>query len=134
MGLGIEIYCNKCSFAVTDSLTIGVSFGCFADIFTILHKRRQREITTILRTHTIQDFDYSLELLICGSCSKIHERFFVKMRYQQNNTYETTYKCPKCKQKLRLLSDTQNINKMLCPQCCNKSLSFSRLNVGTVIE
>lgn len=127
---GIVVECQNCSYAQEFYLGNGFA-NCVPEVgltFTLLRSKNARtQIQQILETETVTDVHYAYELCQCDRCQRLYSRFYVEIKYNHNSTYQTTYRCSKCKRILTRVQfeDLQGSDDIPCPTCHQKSLQIT---------
>ncbi len=122
MGSGIEITCDNCGYQCDALLGIGMMYSDLRKLLHLFHFSRRSIIQQILDEHDVQDTHYEHKAYRCEKCGQFHERFYAKIEYDGNKTYETVFKCPKCRKKLEDVG-YKDIAVYPCPSCRKKTLT-----------
>jgi DNA-directed RNA polymerase subunit RPC12/RpoP len=132
MGTGISIICQNCGYEKDFMLGIGMMYSSLEKVIDLSPHRKK--ILDILQNHIVikDEFRwdnpfYEHRLYRCSSCNQLHERFYVKIEYDDKKVYETKFKCPKCKNELKAVEDEKDVKKHPCPECNNKKLFIQEM-------
>jgi len=120
MGQGFGILCRNCG--ARDEFLIGVGFmySSLDRILPIVNRKTRQKLTDILSRQTIHDEEYEQVLLSCPDCNTLHNRFYVKVVYGNNEVFETKFRCGKCRK--ALVSANKSIERYRCKECGYEAL------------
>ena len=114
-------------------LGIGMMYSSLENVIDLVHYARRKKILDILQNHEVNKHEgiwgnpfYEHRLYRCIDCNQLYGRFYVKIEYNDNKSYETKFKCSKCKTKLKAVENERNVIKYPCPLCGRKELHIHR--------
>jgi hypothetical protein len=122
MGHGITISCQFCSYSREFTLGVGMEYFSLKNVMNILPQSKRLDVKKILDYHRIKETDYSHELFQCRDCNRLYDKFHVKIIYDDDQFYETDYRCNKCDGPLILKSEN-DLPQMPCPKCGGEGLN-----------
>jgi hypothetical protein len=120
MGRSISTHCRNCD--EINQFTIGVGFF-HSSLDKAIHctngnvKNRLQEIVS---NHSISDADYEHRVLVCPICNTLHERFYVRVNYDEDKVFVTNFRCGKCRTALVELD--KPVEECNCSMCGSQSL------------
>ena len=128
MGHGVIISCQICGYSREFQLGVGMMSGSMKNVIDffpkILPRSKKSEVQNILQKHTVKQTDFSHELFQCRECNRFYDKFWVKIIYDNDQVYETDYRCNKCEGHLILISQDE-LPQTPCPKCGREGLSAS---------
>ena len=129
MGIGVAIHCSNCGYSDNFMLGVGMLWRSFDDVSCYLNNRDRQKILDILENHKAncpEDEiypDYENKLFRCDNCNCLLDAFYVKIMYDGKKLFETEFKCPKCKNKLKTINH-ERVVKYPCPECGKTTLEI----------
>ena len=129
MGDGIILNCKKCGYQKDFIFGIGFMYGDLMDVIETIPKKHREEIYPIVKNYDVHPL-FEQKVFKCNKCNGLYNKLWVKMDYDGNKTYETKYKCYKCKIDLEKIDfDLDNEKNqdfkfpdLICPKCGFKYL------------
>ena len=91
-------------------------------LYLFKERNRKEQLSNIIKngTHKLED-GYGHKILICDTCKNLYSRFTFNLIDNENNNFETKYKCHTCRRKLRELTTDEILNDTFeCPNCKNE--------------
>jgi DNA-directed RNA polymerase subunit RPC12/RpoP len=125
MGKGIQIRCRNCSARQDFLLGVGWDYFSLDTVISALHPAKRAEIRTILQGRNVSGRESGWRIYQCVECNKLSNRFWIKIRYDGAQTYETEYACSKCGGKLHHLQDLGRVTDIPCQYCGQKTLALA---------
>ena len=58
------------------------------------------KLQDIVSNHSVTEADYEHRVLACPACNTLHERFYVRVAYDEDKIFETSFRCGKCRTRL----------------------------------
>ena len=128
MGSGTGIECMNCHYLFDARTGVGMMYSRLSNVLDQIHYTRRPIIESILNNHDVQDTEYEHRVYRCSKCGRFGERFYIKIVYDQDQVYETQFKCSKCNGPLDDVSN-EDLTKYPCPKCNQKTfILVSMLN------
>ena len=120
MGGSIETYCQNCH--ETEHFTTGVGFmySSLEKVIRFTSGNIRIKLQDIVSNHTVTYSDYEHRALACPSCNTLHERFYVRVNYDSDKLFETTFNCGKCR--AGLVEMNKLVGEFSCGKCGGQSL------------
>lgn len=111
-------------------LGVGMMYSSLEAVEDAISSGERKKVMAVLRHHAVQATDYYHALYVCDGCHGLYKRFYVKIEYDNNQTYETVFKCPRCDVILRDTNltcekegaDFPNLLLWPCPKCGKTNL------------
>jgi hypothetical protein len=95
-------------------LGVGMSYSSLEEVMQFTRGNARDALREITTNHTINDADYEYVLFACPDCNTLHERFWVRVEYDGDKVFETSFRCGKCRKGLvRAVRPIETYN------CCN---------------
>lgn len=117
MGGSIETYCRQCG--ESEEFTTGVGF-MYSSLEEVIPFTNGNKLQDIVSNHTVTNADYEHRVLACPNCNTLHERFYVRVIYDEGNVFETAFRCGKCRAGLVELD--KPVEEYSCGKCGSRSL------------
>jgi hypothetical protein len=120
MGGSISTHCRNCN--ETEQFTTGIGF-CHSSLDKAIRCTSgnvKKRLQVIVSNHSITDADYEHRVLGCSNCNTLHERFWVRVKYDGDKIYETRFRCGKCR--TGLVDMDKSIEEYCCSNCGGQSL------------
>jgi DNA-directed RNA polymerase subunit RPC12/RpoP len=124
MGYGFELKCKECDYSQNFFLGIGMMYSELKNVVNqdnIKSKKLRNNILDIIDNHSVEKCSYSHQLYRCEKCGRLNRKFYVELHYDEGKVFKTEYNCVKCREPLKVV-DTDYVEEISCPQCCNKKL------------
>jgi phage FluMu protein Com len=99
-----------------------MSYAGLIYVMDRIHHKRRAIIKDILNNHMICDTEYEHDLFHCEKCGKLYERFYVRIEYDDNEVYESVFKCKQCQTILRRVPEEDH-RSLECPSCKQATLT-----------
>jgi hypothetical protein len=122
MGSEITVECTNCHSAKSFTLGVGFLYSSLRSVMNVIHYKRRPLISEILDNHDVHATDYEHRIYRCPKCNRLYERFYVKILYDQNDVYETIFRCGKCRITLEQVKDEMEASSYPCAFCGQKAL------------
>jgi DNA-directed RNA polymerase subunit RPC12/RpoP len=123
MGAGYTVYsCSSCGFGNGFYVGVGRSYKTLQDVIAKVHPKRRSTILEILDKHKIHEADFEHRIYLCEQCGDPRNVFWVRIVYDDDQIYETQFKCVRCHKTMVNLSDQIQQTKS-CPLCGSGNLS-----------
>lgn len=131
MGTIYTAECNECNRIYNFDVGIGDVYeqetlininSDFNLISLFKEKNRKNDLINILENKKYELLnDYGHKILICDTCKNLYSRFTFNLVDNENDVFQTKYRCHKCRKKLRALKSDEILNNTFeCPNCKNK--------------
>lgn len=91
MGKGIEVVCSNCGYEDSFFLGVGRIYSDLRNVINLVHYTRRKQILDILDNHKVKECEFSNELFTCEKCSKLAERLFIEIEYDENEKYVSEF-------------------------------------------
>jgi len=119
MGIGMKIFCNKCSFEKEVYLGKGMSFFDGFDIFLeyspdIISDSELKRLNSVRRRRS--KIDFYKELYHCHKCNNISTNLYVEFIYDINKKFIIEHLCHKCEIPLEVIAP-KDVRQKPCPIC-----------------
>jgi len=131
MGRAFGVLCLNCDYSKESLLGVGGLYFSLENVISNLHHTKRKAINDILNNHDVVEVpfgvnpEYSAKIYRCSKCEGLSSRFYVKIEYDDNQIYETTFKCTKCRTVLEMLDENENLENYSCPNCKMPMLGIS---------
>jgi transcription initiation factor IIE alpha subunit len=123
MGDGIIVQCSNCSMKRDFYLGLGWAYSSLETVIDAIHPSKREEVRRIFKDHKVLQRETGWRLYLCGKCKRLYDRFWVKIKYDDDQVYKTEFTCPKCGGKLSHLRDTARISDLPCIYCGERTLA-----------
>jgi hypothetical protein len=124
MGHGITITCQFCSYSHEFTLGVGMEYSSLEKVIDIIPRSKRPDVQKIMDNHNIKQTQKAHELFQCQICNRLYDIFYVKIIYDNDQVYETDYRCYRCGGPL-VLRNENDLSKLPCPRCGGEGLSAS---------
>ena len=104
-------------------LGVGMSYSSLEEVKTLTRGDARKLLNEITNDHIVNKSDYEHLLLTCPRCNTLHSRFWVRVEYDDDKVFETSFRCGKCKNEL--VRATLPIEKYNCNHCGKQALEES---------
>ncbi len=125
MGHGIEVKCKHCHRTETFQLGVGMMYSSLENVIDRLHYKRRKQVKEILQQHQVNKTNFTHELYHCTLCHSLYGRFHVKIIYDNDQVYMTSYACGQCGNQLELISEN-DVTQIPCSRCSEKVLQVTQ--------
>ena len=133
MGLGYVLACDRCNCSFEGRTGKGMMYYDLNKLIPMIHYTRRKRLQEILDNHQVNHTDFDHRVYRCTKCLRLGTRFYVNVEYDNNQTFETVFKCSKCKHHLEDVStlfnhlDFKEKIPFKCPNCLDFSLGVTDL-------
>ena len=125
MGAGYTVYsCSSCGFGSGFYVGLSNSINTLKDVLVKVHPKRRSKILELLDKHTVHEADFEHRIYLCEQCGEVRNPFWVKIVYDDNQIYETQFKCVRCHKTMLNITDQIKKNKA-CPCCGSDNLRYA---------
>jgi len=122
MGAGYTVIsCSSCGFGNGFYVGVGKSCKTLEDAISKVHPRRRSKILDLLDQHTVHEADFEHRIYLCEQCGEGRNVFWVKIIYDDDQIYETEYRCDRCHKTMVNISEQIKESKT-CPYCGSDNL------------
>ena len=104
-------------------LGVGMSYSSLGEVILLKKGNAQKSLNEITNNHVVNNSDYEHALFACPNCKTLHERFWVRVEYDGDKVFETSFRCGKCRK--GLVRATQPIESYNCSRCGRQALEES---------
>ena len=123
MGAGYTVFsCSSCGFGNGFYVGVGKSYKTLKDAIGKVHPKRRSMILELLDKHTVHDSDFEHRIYLCEQCGESRNSFWVRIVYDDDQNYETEFRCNRCNKDMVNISDQIHHTKT-CPCCGSDNLS-----------
>jgi len=116
MGIGVQVTCKRCGWSRDFALGSGMFCGDVHHTIRFLPHRCRPEVEDILSNHPVDEHESDHVVYVCEQCGALKERFWMRLRYAGDRTFETHYDCHKCRRRMSRIAD-EEIERQRCPEC-----------------
>ena len=120
MGQSISTHCRNCNHTEDFATGIGFMYSSLEKVIRFTNGTVRRKLRDIVSNHSVTDADYEHRVLACPSCKTLHERFYVRVIYDEGEVFETIFRCGKCRAGLVELDKL--VEAYRCRKCGSQSL------------
>ena len=95
------------------------------DVVRYTRGNARRTLQDIVENHRVDSAEYGPRLLACPRCDTLHERFYVRVDYDEGKLYqgklfETEFRCGRCQ--TPLIDPQKPITRYRCSECGDYAL------------
>ena len=119
MGNGFTLFCPECGYEIEAILGIGFAYHSLENVIDQVDRRRRARVLDILKKHHVIGTHYEHRFYRCDECGGLSNRFYVRIRYDDDRLYETVFKCGKCGIALSEVTTEEALRGTECPECKN---------------
>jgi hypothetical protein len=120
MGGSISTHCRNCNHTEEFITGIGFSYFSLEKVIQFTTGNTRTKLQDIVSNHVLTDADYEHRVLACPSCNTLHERFYIKVVYDEGKVFGTKFRCGKCR--VGLAEMDKPVEGYCCGSCGRKSL------------
>lgn len=120
MGQSISTHCRNCNETENFTSGIGFMYSSLEKVIRFTSGNTRTKLQDIVSNHTVTEADYEHRMLACPSCNTLHERFYVRVAYDEGDVIETSFRCGKCR--AGLVEMTKHVGEYSCGKCGGQSL------------
>ena len=120
MGQSITTYCRNCDETEEFATGVGFMYSSLENVIRFTSSTTRTKLQDIVSNHTVINSDYEHRVLACPNCNTLHERFYVRVIYDEGEVFETIFRCGKCR--AGLVEMNKLVGKYSCSKCGNQSL------------
>lgn len=120
MGSSIDTVCKHCGEYESYILGVGIEYANLDAVIPITTGYVRRTLKEIIGNNAIVDADYEHVLYACEKCNTLHSRFWVRVEYDEDKVFETSFRCGKCRS--GLVRAKQPIESYACKKCGRQEL------------
>ena len=120
MGGSISTHCRNCNHTEEFITGVGFSYSCLEEVISCTTGNTRTKLQDIVSHHSITESDYEHRVLACPGCNTLHERFYVRVAYDEDELFETKFKCGKCR--AGLVAVDKPVEEYSCGKCGSQSL------------
>jgi hypothetical protein len=130
----IRVQCQNCNYEKDLLWGISKAYYRLGNVIKDVGDKQKKEIQKILQNYNIhdshnnRDLTYKKRVFRRRNCSGLFTRLHVRLKYNNDKTYRTEYKCPECESGLVQVKQI-DIVKCPCPGCRKETLK----NVGGIL-
>lgn len=125
MGTGYTVVsCSSCGFGNGFYVGLGKSHKTLEDVIAKVHPKRRSKIIELLEKHTVRETDFEHRIYLCEQCGESRNSLWVKILYDNDQIYETQFKCDRCNKAMVNISGQIKESKA-CPCCGSDNLSYA---------
>ena len=117
MGFGYALRCSNCLHQLDLLLGVGRRYFSLENVVDQLHPTRRARVLDILKNHKVGKTYYWMAIYQCEKCRRLYNRLYSRIEFDDDQVYETIYKCPKCRLPLKEVKDDFDLTKAPCPSC-----------------
>lgn len=128
MGTLILTSCRQCKHPGDHFfLEIGMAeeYQTLEGVITFLRESQRRKITQFLENNQFTETDYGHQLFHCEQCNHLNARLWIRLSSEQGDSFELSFRCSKCRTKLKKMIDIDAIQNIPCEHCGEKALECS---------
>lgn len=131
MGKTYNVTCLECNFTKQFDLGVGVMYSSLEEVFDeCVHFTIKKKLREILTKHDVSEKEFEHRLYRCEKCNALHERFWVRIKYDGDKVYEPEFRCTNCSNQITPveLPEGKVLELVIeesfsCPRCDKKALS-----------
>ena len=120
MGGSISTYCKKCGDTQDFTTGVGFMYSSLEKVIRFTSSNIRTKLQDIVSSHSITNANYEHRVLACPNCNTLHERFYVRVQYDEGDVFETAFRCGKCRAGLVELD--KPVEEYSCGKCGSRSL------------
>ena len=123
MGGGYTVFsCSSCGFGNGFYVGVGKSCKTLKDVIGKIHPKRRSKIIDILENHSVHESNLERRIYLCERCGESRNSFWVRIVYDDDQIYETQFKCDRCH--MTMVNIGEQIRKTkVCPCCRSDNLN-----------
>lgn len=116
--------CHSCTYSEGFKFGIGTKFSCLNHAVCLVHPERQSQVQKILRNNDLSETDFGYRAFHCPTCNNLCDGFWVRIKHDNSDVYETEFRCKKCGETMVSISEPENIKALQCPDCDKANLKL----------
>lgn len=120
MGQSISTHCRNCNHTEDFATGIGFMYSSLEKVIRFTSSNTRTKLQDIVSNHSISESDHEHRVLACPSCNTLHERFWLRVSYDEDKVFETSFRCGKCR--AGLVEMNKPVGEYSCGKCGNQSL------------
>ena len=121
MGQGVITKCSTCHTQNEYLFGVGVMYSSLKNVTSSLHWVNRRKIDEFSRNGKVVCEEFEHRLYYCEKCMTPHSRFWIRLKREDGEVFETVFKCPKCRSKM--IPGDLDFTKYVCSLCGMKTLT-----------
>jgi DNA-directed RNA polymerase subunit RPC12/RpoP len=122
MGYGFDIECESCNYSDSFQIGVGMMYGRLENVIDCVPSSLRAKVLEILREHDVTCRDYGHKLYVCSHCNALSDQFYLRIEYDESETFEISFECRKCKAPLEEAPDNFDFEQWPCPRCGSRTL------------
>ncbi|WP_041581642.1 hypothetical protein [Salisediminibacterium selenitireducens] len=95
---------------------IGMSHYSFENCLESCVPAVRKKIRKIVK-HKVHDYTFEFRCYSCQSCGEIMDKPYLYIQYDDDQTYETRFRCTKCRSRRLLPIEEEVLSALPCPSC-----------------
>lgn len=129
MGYGYTMICNSdCGYQKELFLGIGMIESTIENCLRLINTYSRKKLLLKTKDIPVVNHEYGGVCLQCPTCGDIDSKDYVKFHFKDGTSYETTFRCGKCRTKMKEVEE-ENIMNSKCPNCKKGNLK----NIGFIM-
>ena len=127
MDCGLYVECPACGYRRTFLPGAVPGYSSIDEVTGLIHHTRRQQVQELLSCHHVKDAEYGYRIYRCEECRALRRRFYVRVVYDENRVYETTFDCEKCTRQMTEVTEISDAGGYGCPKCGSRDLETLEL-------
>ena len=122
MGSGVSLQCPLCGYSDMIMIGIDMHHSTFENCLESCSPAVRTKVRQIVKNQ-VHDYTFEYCCYSCQSCGEIMDKPYLSIRYDDNQTYETAFRCRTCRSRRLVPVEEDDLTGLPCPHCKEGSLT-----------
>ena len=122
MGSGVSLNCRSCGYRRMVTFGIGMSHFSFENCLESCSAAVRKKVRELVK-NKVHDYTFEYRCYCCQSCGEIMDKPYLYMRYDDDQTYETGFRCTNCRSRRLIPVEEELLSGFPCPNCKDGTLT-----------
>ena len=121
------VTCHSCAYSQGLKFGVGAMYPSLDRAICLVHPERRSQIQKILGNNGLSKTEFGYRFFSCGTCNNLSDGFWIRIENGGRDAYETDFFCRKCGERMKPVSEPENVTVFPCPDCYNDHLELIKV-------
>ncbi len=119
--------CHSCAYSQGLKFGVGTMYSSLDRAICLVRPERRSQVLELARNNGLSEMEFGYRALHCTTCNNLCDGFWVRIDNGGSASYETEFNCGKCGERMKPVSEPDNVTAFPCPDCYNANLGLIKV-------